>query len=256
MSRSADPPRPQQPLVAARTDVGAVRELNEDSCTVVTAPLLMAAVADGMGGHAAGEVASAAAVRAVEDGAAGLAAADGPSLEALGELVHAAHQAVLDDGRPGSGTTLTLLCALDATAGRWAVANVGDSRVYRRPAGAAVLQQLTVDHSAVQLLVDAGELTPEEARVHPRRNVITRALGSPAQLVVDVGEVHAAPGDRFLLCSDGLTGELLDEEILALLEDNADPQNAVDALVEAALWRGGRDNVTVVLVQLPEDATD
>lgn len=253
MTDSTDQTPQPQPLVAARTDVGAVRELNEDSCTVLTEPMLLAAVADGMGGHAAGEVASAAAVRALGEGIGRLAETEGgPSLEALGELVHAAHQAVLDDGPAGSGTTLTLLTALDAAEGRWAVANVGDSRVYRRPAGSPVLQQLTVDHSAVQMLVDAGELTPDEARVHPRRNVITRALGSTEQLVVDVGEVHAAPGDRFLLCSDGLTGELLDEEVLALLEDNEDPQAAVDALVEAALWRGGRDNVTVVLVQLPD----
>ena len=254
MSPSTDQTTPPQPLVAARTDVGAVRELNEDSYLVLAEPILLAAVADGMGGHAAGEVASAAAMRALREGLARFAETEGgPSLEGLGELVHAAHQAVLDDGPSGSGTTLTLLTALDAAEGRWAVANVGDSRVYRRPAGSAVLQQLTVDHSAVQMLVDAGELTAAEARVHPRRNVITRALGSAEQLVVDVGEVHAAPGDRFLLCSDGLTGELLDEEVLALLEDNAeDPQAAVDALVEAALWRGGRDNVTVVLVQIPE----
>lgn len=255
MTDSTDQTSPQHPLVAARTDVGAVRELNEDSYTVLTDPVFLAAVADGMGGHAAGEVASAAAVRALDDGLARLVEAEGgPSLEGLGELVHAAHQAVLEQGPDGSGTTLTLLAALDPAEGRWAVANVGDSRVYRRPAGSAVLQQLTVDHSAVQMLVDAGELTPDEARVHPRRNVITRALGTTEQLVVDVGEVHAVPGDRFLLCSDGLTGELLDEEVLALIEDNTDPQSAVDALVQAALWRGGRDNVTVVLVQIPEDA--
>lgn len=179
MTDSTDQTSSQHPLVAARTDVGAVRELNEDSYAVFTDPAFLAAVADGMGGHAAGEVASAAAVRALEDGLARLAEAeDGPSLEGLGELVHAAHQAVLGQGPAGSGTTLTLLAALDAAEGRWAVANVGDSRVYRRPAGSAVLQQLTVDHSAVQMLVDAGELTPDEARVHPRRNVITRALGT------------------------------------------------------------------------------
>ena len=144
-----------------------------------------------------------------------------------------------------------MLACLDTERGRWAVANVGDSRVYLRPVGSPVLQQLTVDHSAVQMLVDAGELTPAEARVHPRRNVITRALGSREALTVDVAEIPLAPGDLVLLCSDGLTGELLDEEIRALIDDADTLEDALEKLIGAALWRGGRDNVTAVLVRIP-----
>ncbi|MDO5633320.1 MAG: protein phosphatase 2C domain-containing protein [Micrococcus sp.] len=232
---------------AARTDVGAVRQLNEDSWTVAEQPFFVAAVADGMGGHEAGEEASAAAVAAVREAAGELAE---PSLEDVGALVSRAHEAVESQVRAGAGTTLTLAACLDSDAREWAVANVGDSRIYRRPAGEPRLEQLTVDHSAVQMLVDAGELTPAEARVHPRRNVITRALGSPEQLVVDVGTLRLGAGDRLLLCSDGLTGELLDEEILALLDDSATPQAAVDVLVDAANWRGGRDNITAIVLAL------
>ena len=246
-------PTTRRPIVAARTDVGVVRELNEDACVRVGDPLRIAVVADGMGGHEAGEEDSAAAIAAVQEQAESRLAdahAD-EALQRLGEIVHAAHQAVLERAPRGAGTTFTALARLDADAERWAVANVGDSRVYRRPAAARMLEQLTVDHSAVQMLVDAGQLTADEARVHPRRNVITRALGSDEQLVVDVGEVEARTGDRFLLCSDGLTGELRDEEILDLLDAHQDVEDAVDALIDAALWRGAQDNVTVVLVQMP-----
>lgn len=246
-----DDARPRPESVAV-THVGAVRELNEDAWTVVGDPLLLAAVADGMGGHEAGEVASAAAVELLEARAEEvLAPGVAHTPQELGMLVHEANRAVLEAGGGRAGTTLTVLACLDTERGRWAVANVGDSRVYLRPVGAAVLQQLTVDHSAVQLLVEAGELTPDEARVHPRRNVITRALGSTEALTVDVAEIDVASGDRFLLCSDGLTGELTDEEVLALLDDSDDLGEAAERLVGAALWRGGRDNVTAVLVQMP-----
>lgn len=249
--RPENPPAPH-PRVAGITHIGAVRELNEDAWVTAGEPLVLAAVADGMGGHEAGEVASAAAVetlrrRAPEVLAPGVA----HTAEELGRLVHEADAAVVEAGGGRSGTTLTVLACLDTTANRWAVANVGDSRVYLRPVGSPVLQQLTVDHSAVQLLVDAGELTAAEARVHPRRNVITRALGSSEPLVVDVAEIPVASGDRFLLCSDGLTGELLDEEIRALLDAGTDLDDALTGLVEAALWRGGRDNITAVLVEIP-----
>ena len=245
----ASAPRPE---AVAVTHVGAVRELNEDSWAVVGDPLLLAAVADGMGGHEAGEVASAAAVAELHRRAPSvLAPGVAHTPQELGALVHEANAAVLAAGGGRAGTTLTVLACLDTEVGRWAVANVGDSRIYLRPVGAGVLQQVTVDHSAVQLMVDAGELTPAEARVHPRRNVITRALGSTQALTVDVMELDVAPGDRFLLCSDGLTGELLDDEILAIMDDAATLDEAAERLVEAALWRGGRDNITAVLVRIP-----
>ncbi|HCG15614.1 MAG TPA: serine/threonine-protein phosphatase, partial [Micrococcus luteus] len=170
------------------------------------------------GGHEAGEVASAAAIETLRRRAPEvLAPGTAHTPQELGHLIHEADAAVVEAGLGRSGTTLTVLACLDTERGRWAVANVGDSRVYLRPVGSPVLQQLTVDHSAVQMLVDAGELTPAEARVHPRRNVITRALGSREALTVDVAEVPLASGDLVLLCSDGLTGELLDEEIRALI---------------------------------------
>lgn len=244
--------QPAHPQVAARTHVGAVRELNEDTWAAVGEPLVLAAVADGMGGHEAGEVAAAAAVEVLERRALEvLAPGTAHTPEELGELVHEADAAVVQAGQARSGTTLTVLACLDTENARWAVANVGDSRVYLRPVGEPVLQQVTVDHSAVQLMVDAGSLTPDEARVHPRRNVITRALGSVEPLTVDVAEVDVVSGDCFLLCSDGLTGELRDEEILALLDGAQDLDEAAEQLVHAALWRGGRDNITVVLVRIP-----
>lgn len=242
-------PRPQS---AGATHVGAVRALNEDAWAVVGEPLVLAAVADGMGGHEAGEVASAAAIEVLRRRAPEVLAPGVPhTVQELGALIHEADAAVVAAGEGRSGTTLTVLACLDTEAGRWAVANVGDSRVYLRPVGAPVLQQLTVDHSAVQMLVDAGELTLAEARVHPRRNVITRALGSHEPLTVDVAEIPVTSGDRILLCSDGLTGELLDEEIRALLDDADELEDALVKLVEAALWRGGRDNITAVLVRVP-----
>ena len=237
---------------AGATHVGAVRALNEDAWTAVGEPLVLAAVADGMGGHEAGEVASAAAIELLERRAPEVLAPGGAHTpEDLGMLLHEADAAVVEAGQARSGTTLTVLACLDTQRNRWAVANVGDSRVYLRPVGAPVLQQVTVDHSAVQMLVDAGELTAAEARVHPRRNIITRALGSREPLVVDVAEIDVVSGDCFLLCSDGLTGELLDEEILALVDDAESLRSAAERLVEAALWRGGRDNITVVLVRIP-----
>ena len=234
---------------AARSDVGLVRKDNQDSG--YAGPHLLV-VADGMGGHEAGEVASAAAIETLRRRAPEvLAPGTAHTPQELGHLIHEADAAVVEAGLGRSGTTLTVLACLDTERGRWAVANVGDSRVYLRPVGSPVLQQLTVDHSAVQMLVDAGELTPAEARVHPRRNVITRALGSREALTVDVAEVPLASGDLVLLCSDGLTGELLDEEIRALIDDADTLEDALEKLIGAALWRGGRDNITAVLVRIP-----
>jgi PPM family protein phosphatase len=146
------------------------------------------------------------------------------------------------------GTTLSGLAVLDTD--QWAVLNVGDSRVYRYAGGR--LAQLTVDHSAVQALVDAGLLDPRAALRHPRRNVVTRSLGTQPPPVPDIALRDPAVGERFLICSDGLTNELSDAEIGSLLAEIEDPQQAADQLVEQAVQAGGRDNVTVIVVQLEQ----
>ena len=144
------------------------------------------------------------------------------------------------------GTTLSGLAVLDTD--QWAVLNVGDSRVYRYADGR--LAQLTVDHSAVQALVDAGLLDARAALRHPRRNVVTRSLGTQPPPVPDIALRDPVLGERFLICSDGLTNELSDAEIGSLLTGAEDPQQAADQLVEQAVLAGGRDNVTVIVVQL------
>jgi len=233
----------------AATDVGRVRKLNEDSLLAVP-PLFV--VADGMGGHAAGEVASQLAVAEF----ARLAEQPTVGADDLAETVRQANEHILSAGaergdRYGMGTTLTGIGVVGTTDGeQLAVFNVGDSRVYRFHDGR--LDQLTVDHSAVQELVDAGRLTPQAARTHPRRNVVTRSLGSQPGPAPDVWLVPPVTGDRYLVCSDGLTGELEDPAIAELLGTADDPQAAADELVRLALAAGGHDNVTVVVLDVAE----
>ncbi|MDQ1745479.1 MAG: family protein phosphatase [Pseudonocardiales bacterium] len=235
------------------TDVGRVRTLNEDS--VLAVPGLFV-VADGMGGHAAGEVASRLAVaefaRLAERAPGGVQL----SAEDLTETVRRANEHILTAGaergdRYGMGTTLTGVGVVGVEQGeQLAVFNVGDSRVYRFAGGR--LEQLTVDHSAVQELVDAGRLSAQAARTHPRRNVVTRSLGSDPGPAPDLWLVQPAAGDRYLVCSDGLTGELEDPAIAELLAANADPQAAADQLIGQALAAGGNDNVTAVVLDVLE----
>ncbi len=234
------------------TDVGRVRTLNEDSMLAVPGLFV---VADGMGGHAAGEVASQLAVAEF----ARLADQAPVRAEDLTETVRRANEHILAAGaeredRSGMGTTLTGIGVVGTgqldQGEQLAVFNVGDSRVYRFTAGQ--LEQLTVDHSAVQELVDAGRLSAQAARSHPRRNVVTRSLGSDPGPAPDLWLVPPAAGDRFLVCSDGLTGELEDPAIAALLEANSDPQAAADQLVGQALAAGGNDNVTAVVLDVLE----
>ncbi|HEY0167602.1 MAG TPA: PP2C family serine/threonine-protein phosphatase [Jatrophihabitans sp.] len=231
------------------TDVGRVRTLNEDSLLAVPGLFV---VADGMGGHAAGEVASQLAVTEF----ARLAEQERMRAEDLTETVRQANQHILSasaerDDRLGMGTTLTGIGVVGSEHGeQLAVFNVGDSRVYRFTGGQ--LGQLTVDHSAVQELVDAGRITAEAARSHPRRNVVTRSLGSDPAPAPDVWLVQPVPGDRFLVCSDGLTGELEDSVIAELLSATPDPQAAADQLVRRALDAGGHDNVTTVVLDVVE----
>ena len=230
---------------AARTDVGLVRGHNEDSFLAL-APTF--AVSDGMGGHAAGEVASAIAVSVIADNA----PTHADDL-LLGAAVESANTAVIEGaatgkGKPGMGCTASVV---SIEQNKMAVAHVGDSRVYLLHNGALV--RLTHDHSYVEELVDAGEITADEARVHPSRSVITRALGSDPDMYADHFTIDVSVGDRVILCSDGLSSMIEDSQIEAIAVSSATPQAAVDNLVAAALQEGGHDNVTVVVVDVSDD---
>ena len=230
---------------AARTDVGLVRGHNEDSFLAL-APTF--AVSDGMGGHAAGEVASAIAVEAIKDNAP--VHADDLLLGAAIETANAAviEGAATGKGKVGMGCTAS---AITIEQNKMAVAHVGDSRVYLLHNGALV--RLTHDHSYVEELVDAGEITADEARVHPSRSVITRALGSDPDMYADHFTIDVSAGDRIILCSDGLSSMVEDSQIEAIAVSSATPQAAVDNLVAQALQEGGHDNVTVVVVDVADD---
>lgn len=229
----------------ARSDVGLVREHNEDAF-LVRAPLFC--VCDGMGGHAAGEVASKIAVDTI-----GAKAPETADDVALGAAVEAANAAVLEgarsgQGKPGMGCTAT--CVL-IDKNRMAVAHVGDSRVYLLHAGSLV--RITHDHSYVEELVDAGEITADEARLHPSRSIITRALGSDPDMYADHFTLGVSAGDRVIVCSDGLSSMVADKDIEALAVSSATPQAAANNLTSAALTAGGHDNVTVVVIDVVED---
>ena len=224
------------------TSVGRVRRVNEDSYLAV-APIY--AVADGMGGHGSGDVASRLAVEVLARSVMLRPLFTEAVLHALDE----ANRVIVEhEGPDRMGTTVTGLAGLETMGGdRLMVFNVGDSRVYRLAADR--IEQLTVDHSEVQELVLAGVLTPEQARTHPRRNVVTRALGGGPDLVADHWLLPATGGARFLICSDGLFGELPDEAIAPLLAI-ADPQQAATTLVAAANEAGGHDNITALVVDI------
>lgn len=226
----------------SRTDIGCLRDHNEDSL-VVTPPLF--AVADGMGGHAAGEVASEIAVRVLSE-----QAPEHPDGAALGRAIEEANRAVIQAahegrGRQGMGTTMT---AAMLEGERLVIAQVGDSRAYLLHQGK--LQQLTRDHSLMADMIEAGQLTPEEARTHPQRSVITRALGSDVHLHPDIYEINVETGDRLLICSDGLSGMVFDDEIESTLRRVQDPQRCASQLVNEAIAAGGHDNVTVIVVDV------
>jgi protein phosphatase len=229
----------------ARSDVGLVRSHNEDSFLIRT-PCF--AVCDGMGGHAAGEVASSIAVETIGEKAP--ATADDTL---LGAAIEAANLAVIKGaeegrGKPGMGCTASA-ALIDGN--RMAVAHVGDSRIYLLHAGTLV--RVTRDHSYVEELVDAGQITADEARVHPSRSIITRALGSDPDMYADHFSIEATNGDRVILCSDGLSSMIPDSEIESLAISSATPQQAADNLVSAALTAGGADNVTVIVVDILND---
>jgi protein phosphatase len=232
------------------THVGRVRDHNEDS--VLAEPGVFV-VADGLGGHAAGDVASRIAVEELR-GLAGRRDDDPVRPEEVARALDAADDRVRgltgERGLPlNAGTTVAAVVeVVHEGAAAWLVANVGDSRVYRFAEGK--LSQVSVDHSLVQEMVEAGMLDPSAARFHPRRNVVTRALGAGMEPGPDFWLLPPAVGERLLLCSDGLTGEVEDDDIRQVLAAEPDPAAAADRLVEAALEAGGSDNVSVVLVDV------
>lgn len=231
---------------AAATDVGHVRDLNEDSFLQRDGLYL---VADGMGGHDGGELASAAVVdtfRSAWDKHTGAL-----ELQSLQEWLTQANRAVYDIAEGRAGTTLTMLTNVcHQGQQQLVVANVGDSRTYRYRANDEAFIQLTQDHSAVAEMVRLGQLTAEDAREHPARNVITRAVGSTLRLLADVVLLDAEAGDRFLLCTDGLTGEVDDQEIGLIVASAATVQEAADQLLELALETDGSDNITVLVAEV------
>lgn len=235
------------------TDVGRIRSTNQDRVLVVIDRFY--AVADGMGGHRGGDTAAQIAVDVI-----GSVAADNQPLStgAVVAAIERANTQVLqrsyrDDSLAGMGTTVTALAVVEAADGTelLLVTNVGDSRTYWLRAGE--FEQLTEDHSVVAELIREGALDPKDAASHPKRSYVTRALGAEPSVQVDAIEIVAAVGDRFVLCSDGLPNEVTDLAIAAVLRRLVDPQDAADELVRLALGRGGRDNVSVVVVDVVDD---
>ena len=233
------------------THVGLVRACNEDSYAIGEA---IAVVADGMGGHAAGDVASRLAVEAFQ------ALPDELDVDALHRALEDANRAIIASAenapeRTGMGTTVTGIAAIEfGGQPHWLVFNVGDSRVYRLEGSQVV--QLTVDHSEVAELIAQGRLTAAQARVHPLRNVVTRSLGSEPPPQVDTWVFPSHQDDLFLVCSDGLTGELTDDEIGAIVQHSSSLADGVQRLVGEALARGGHDNITAILLAPAEERLD
>ena len=236
----------------AFTDAGMVRQQNEDSFAVEESLFI---VADGMGGHNAGEVASALAVTTVKSGARTGITSAVQFRELIQQANTVIYTASLDDStQQGMGTTLTALAVVPGTEPLVLVANVGDSRTYLMRDGR--LDRLSVDHSYVQELVNEGIISPEEARHHPRRNIVTRALGIDRNVTVDVFSQMVRTGDRLVLCSDGLVDEVDDTEIAGILAAHTDPQDTAEALVMVANTNGGRDNTTVIVVDILDDISE
>lgn len=228
------------------SDVGRVRSVNED---LALDSMTLFAVADGMGGHAGGEVAARTAIEALQREFGLHQSADG-----LAGAVRQANVAVWERSQEdadlrGMGTTLTTAALVGTPDGdRLVMANVGDSRSYRLHEGRLI--QLSHDHSVAEELVDRGELSEAEAAIHPHRHILTRALGVASAVDVDVWEMMPESGDRYLLCSDGLTNEVPEERIAEVLTSESDPQKAAETLVRLANESGGNDNITVVVLDV------
>lgn len=236
---------------AAATHVGQIREGNEDAYLCRDGLYF---VADGMGGHSAGEVASDIAVTTLSE-LLSKVVHNGLTADDLAAAVRHANTAILteamrDRAKAGMGTTLTGLAVADSERRRALVANVGDSRTYLWRHGE--LRQITKDHSHVQSLVDRGAITRAEARVHYQRNIVLRAMGIDPDLDVDVFELDIEDGDRFIVCSDGLVDEADDDAIEIAIRTSSGPDDLAQALVTLANDNGGRDNVTVVVVDFSD----
>jgi len=245
--------------ISALTDVGLQRELNEDNMIMLEGemeglgPYGIYVVADGLGGHEAGEVASRLTVEAVQKRHTlnPPLAADAPFEEWLKDTIMMANSMVLEqqaDGEAGirkMGSTLVMALVAGQNAH---ITNVGDSRVYRL--NSETIEQLTVDHSLVERLVQIGQITREEARAHKKRNVIYSIIGEKRKLEIGFYHVALKPGDRLLLCSDGLSGMVPDEKLLHISKHQPDPVKATQLMVEAAKAAGGNDNITAILVQM------
>ncbi|WP_426183752.1 PP2C family protein-serine/threonine phosphatase [Microbacterium sp. TWP3-1-2b2] len=230
---------------AGVTDTGLRRDNNQDAF-LAQYPLFV--VADGMGGHAGGEIASQSTIarlqEVVDSGAVGTAAIENALTQAVSDI--ASHPETTDEG---TGTTLTgVFFDVTDDEPRWVSLNIGDSRVYLLRDDRLV--QVTTDHSVVQELISSGRLSAEEAESHPYSNVITRAVGASELTPPDYLGIEVLDGDRFVICSDGLTKELTDYGIQHFLREQADPAVAADAMLAAALENGGRDNVTLIIVQV------
>jgi protein phosphatase len=235
----------------AASDSGLVRESNEDS---YVANHRVFVVADGMGGHQAGEVASALAITTLLDrlgeGAESMDVVVAAVVEANAAIFHGAHTKLEQRGMGTTVTGMVILPGNDQRDTAMAMFNVGDSRVYLWRDNS--LRRATIDHSYVQELVATGHITEDEARHHPRRNIVTRALGIEPHVRVDTWQLRPHTGDRYILCSDGLVDEVTDHDIAAVVMANDDPQALSEALVAKANANGGRDNTTVVVVDILE----
>ena len=236
-----------RPISGASTHVGQIRQGNEDSYVAIEG---LYVVADGMGGHSAGEVASDIAVKTLAE----IYTSTKPGMktpEQVAEAIATANTAIflesLDDSeKAGMGTTLTALVVTDPAAHDIVIANIGDSRTYLWRDDE--LRQITVDHSHVQTLVERGAISAAEARTHYQRNIVLRALGIDSSIEIDLFPLQARDGDRFILCSDGLVDEAEDSEIETEVRLKSDPQELAERLVDLANAHGGRDNITVVVV--------
>ncbi|MDU2066296.1 MAG: Stp1/IreP family PP2C-type Ser/Thr phosphatase [Sporomusaceae bacterium] len=233
-------------LAFVKTDIGLVREVNEDHYAFEPPELLV--VADGMGGHVAGEIASQLAISTIVEYLRQPFAANKTQQE-LEKALHLANEKIYErsqQGRQylGMGTTVTA-CYILGQKIYWA--HVGDSRMYLMQQG--LLRQVTEDHSLVGELLRQGSITKAEADVHPQRNILTRAVGTSSKILVDSGCAQWEPSDYLLLCTDGLTGLVSETAIAQMISTESISQNTVDSLVQAALTAGGYDNVTVILAQ-------
>jgi len=236
--------------VFARTDIGRVRPINEDFYYLPAGGECFCAVADGMGGHNAGEVASAMAVEAFAACMRDAGYVDGNAMRAAVEKANAdVYAKSLENAQcSGMGTTFTAMAARDGIA---YIAHVGDSRCYLVRNN--TIMRLTLDHTLVEEMVLKGLITPNAAKHHPKRNYITRALGTAPQVEVDLIQVEIHPGDVFFLCSDGLSGHVEDKTILAISDEDAAWQDKLEKMVNLSMEKGSTDNITAMYAVFEED---